>query len=162
MAALERLPRDLRQRIAWLVIGPNGRSDYVEEVREMVDKSDCEVHLLGSLSNEQIRDVYGASDFFCLTGVPDTSGRVEGFGLVYLEAGAGGLPSIATAIGGVPDAVLADETGFLVEPNVEAVAEAIIEMVDDSDTRSILAAGASSHARVLSWERCAAETYGLS
>ncbi len=55
LAALERLPRDLRQRIAWLVIGPNGESDYVEEVREMVDKSDCEVHLLGSLSNEQIR-----------------------------------------------------------------------------------------------------------
>lgn len=161
LAALERLPRDLRQRITWLVVGPNGESDYVEEVREMVDKSDCEVHLLGSLTNEQIRDIYGASDFFCLTGVPDTSGRVEGFGLVYLEAGAGGLPSIATAIGGVPDAVLGDETGLLVEPNVEAVAEAIIEMVDDNDTRSILAAGASSHARALSWERCAAETYGL-
>lgn len=162
LAALERLPRELRQRIAWLVIGPNGESDYVAEVREMVDKSDCEIHLLGSLTNEQIRDIYGASDFFCLTGVPDSTGRVEGFGLVYLEAGAGGLPSIATAIGGVPDAVLADETGLLVKPDVEAVAEAIMEMVDDSDTRSILAAGASSHARALSWERCAAETYGLS
>ncbi|MEH2512878.1 phosphatidylinositol alpha-1,6-mannosyltransferase [Nitrobacteraceae bacterium AZCC 1564] len=162
LAALERLPRELRQRITWLVIGPNGESDYVAEVREMVENSDCEIHLLGSLTNEQIRDIYGASDFFCLTGVPDPSGRVEGFGLVYLEAGAGGLPSVATAIGGVPDAVFADETGLLVEPDVEAVAQAIIEMVDDSDTRSILAAGASSHARALSWERCAAETYGLS
>ncbi|WP_424629915.1 glycosyltransferase family 4 protein [Bradyrhizobium sp. SYSU BS000235] len=162
LAALERLPRELRQRITWLVIGPKGESDYVAEMREMVEKSDCEIHLLGSLTNEQIRDIYGASDFFCLTGVPDPSGRVEGFGLVYLEAGAGGLPSVATAIGGVPDAVLADETGLLVEPNVEAVAQAIVEMVDDSDTRSILAAGASSHARALSWERCAAETYGLS
>jgi glycosyltransferase involved in cell wall biosynthesis len=162
LAALERLPRDLRQRITWLVIGPNGESDYVAEVREMVEKSDCEIHLLGSLSNEQIRDIYGASDFFCLTGVPDASGRVEGFGLVYLEAGAGGLPSVATAIGGVPDAVIADETGLLVEPDVESVAQAIMEMVDDNDTRSILAAGASSHAHALSWERCAAETYGLS
>lgn len=161
LTALERLPRELRQRISWLIVGPNGESDYVAEVREMVEKSDCEVHLLGSLANEQIRDIYGASDFFCLTGVPDVSGRVEGFGLVYLEAAAGGLPSVATAIGGVPDAVLSDETGLLTEPDVESVARAIAEMIEDNDTRSILAAGASAHARALSWERCAAETYGL-
>lgn len=161
LAALARLPDALRRRIAWLVVGPNGEPDYVEEFRDMVDTTDCEVHLLGSLPNEQIRDIYGASDFFCLTGIPDLSGRVEGFGLVYLEAGAGGLPSVATAIGGVPDAVLADETGLLVEPDVEAIAHAITEMAEDSNTRSILAAGAAAHARALSWERCASETYGL-
>lgn len=160
-AALALLPEQLRKRITWLVIGPNGEPDYVEELHDMVDTSDCDVHLLGSLSNEAIRDIYGASDFFCLTGVPDSSGRVEGFGLVYLEAGAGGLPSVATAIGGVPDAVIDDETGLLVEPASEAIAHAITEIVEDSDTRSILAAGASAHARALSWERCAAETYGL-
>ena len=88
-------------------------------------------------------------------------GRVEGFGLVYLEAAAGGLPSLATAIGGVPDAVLADQTGLLVAPSVEAIADAIKELAEDSDTRSVLAAGASTHARALSWERCAAKTYGL-
>lgn len=161
LAALSSLPDELRKRVTWLVIGPNGEADYVEEFRSMVEATDCEVHLLGALSNEQIRDIYGASDFFSLTGIPDSSGRVEGFGLVYLEAGAGGLPSIATAIGGVPDAVLGDETGLLVEPRVEAIAQAIEEICEDSNTRSILAAGAASHARALSWERCAAETYGL-
>ena len=161
LAALSRLPDELRRRIAWLVIGPNGEADYVEEFRDMIETADCEVHLLGSLPNEKIRDIYGASDFCCLTGIPDSLGRVEGFGLVYLEAGAGGLPSVATAIGGVPDAVLADETGVLIEPDVEAVAQAITELAEDSNTRSILAAGAATHARALSWERCAAETYGL-
>ncbi|MBB5053872.1 glycosyltransferase involved in cell wall biosynthesis [Afipia massiliensis] len=161
LAALASLPNELRRRIAWLVIGPNGEPDFVEEFRDMVDTTDCEVHLLGSLSNEHIRDIYGASDFFCLTGIPESSGRVEGFGLVYLEAGAGGLPSVATAVGGVPDAVLADETGLLVEPDVEAIAQAITEIAEDSNTRSILAAGAAAHARSLSWERCAAETYHL-
>ncbi len=161
LAALSSLPDELRKKIVWLVIGPNGEADYVEELRDMVETSDCEIHLLGSLPNENIRDIYGASDFFCLTGVPDQSGRVEGFGLVYLEAAAGGLPSVATAIGGVPDAVVADETGLLVDPAPEAIACAIAEIVEDSDTRSILAAGASAHARTLSWERCASETYGL-
>jgi phosphatidyl-myo-inositol dimannoside synthase len=112
------------------------------------------------LSNEHIRDIYAAADFFCLTGVPDTSGRVEGFGLVYLEAAAGGLPCVATGIGGVPDAVVADDTGLLVPPSVEPVAEGITQLASDSDRRSILAAGALAHARSLSWQRCAAETYG--
>lgn len=161
LAALSGLPDELRKKLVWLVIGPNGEADYVEELRDMIDTLDCNVHLLGSLPNEAIRDIYGASDFFCLTGVPDPSGKVEGFGLVYLEAAAAGLPSVATAIGGVPDAVVADETGFLVDPAPESIARAIAEIAEDSDTRSILAAGASAHARTLSWERCAAETYGL-
>ena len=94
--------------------------------------------------------------------LPDPSGRVEGFGLVYLEAAAGGLPSVATAIGGVPDAVLAGETGILVPPDVESISKAIADLAGDHDLRANLAGGASVHARNLSWERCAAATYGLS
>jgi phosphatidylinositol alpha-1,6-mannosyltransferase len=162
LAALGTLSEELRKRITWLVIGPDGESDYVQQLRQLAAASDCDVRLLGALPDEQIRDIYGAADFFCLTGVPEHSGRVEGFGLVYLEAAAGGLPSVATAIGGVPDAVIADETGLLVPPSVDSIARAITTLAEDIDARSVLAAGASAHARALSWERCAAETYGLS
>lgn len=162
LAALSRLPDDLRKRITWLVIGPDGEADYVDTLRRQIEATDCDVRLLGAQSNEQIRDIYGAADFFCLTGLPDSSGRVEGFGLVYLEAAAAGLPSIGTAVGGVPDAVLADESGILVPPDVESISQAIADLAADSDQRAMLAAGASAHARSLSWERCAAATYGLS
>jgi phosphatidyl-myo-inositol dimannoside synthase len=162
LAALAALSEELRGRITWLVIGPDGEPDYVQELRRLAATTECDVRFLGSLSDEQVRDIYGAADFFCLSGVSDGSGRVEGFGLVYLEAAAAGLPSVATAIGGVPDAVLADETGLLVPPSAGAVARAIAELAEDTDARSLLAAGASAHAGALSWERCAAETYGLS
>jgi glycosyltransferase involved in cell wall biosynthesis len=162
LAALSTLPRELRRQITWLVIGPDGENDYVQQLKHLVAAVDCDIRFLGAMPDQQIRDIYGAADFFCLTGVPDASGRVEGFGLVYLEAAAGGLPSVATAIGGVPDAVLADETGILVPPAIEDIACAITKLAEDTDTRSILAAGASAHARALSWERCAAETYRLS
>jgi glycosyltransferase involved in cell wall biosynthesis len=161
LAALSTLPRELRRQITWLVIGPDGENDYVQQLKHLVAAVDCDIRFLGAMPDQQIRDIYGAADFFCLTGVPDASGRVEGFGLVYLEAAAGGLPSVATAIGGVPDAVLADETGILVPPAIEDIACAITKLAEDTDTRSILAAGASAHARALSWERCAAETYRL-
>jgi phosphatidylinositol alpha-1,6-mannosyltransferase len=162
LAALAALSEELRGRITWLVIGPDGEPDYVQELRRLAATTECDVRFLGSLPDEQVRDIYGAADFFCLSGVPDGSDRVEGFGLVYLEAAAAGLPSVATAVGGVPDAVLADETGLLVPPSAGAVARAIAELAEDTDARSLLAAGASAHAGALSWERCAAETYGLS
>lgn len=161
LAALRLLPDALRRRITWLVIGPEGETDYVDEIRQSIDTSDCDVRLLGALSNEEIRNIYRAGDFFCLTGMPKSSGRVEGFGLVYLEAGASGLPSVASDIGGVPDAVLADQSGLLVAPHVDMIANAIQQLAEDNRLRARLAAGATAHARDLSWERCAAETYRL-
>ena len=162
LSALSALPDDLRQRITWLVIGPDGEADHVAALRRQVNAVDVDVRLLGALPNEDIRDIYGAADMFCLTGLPESSGRVEGFGLVYLEAAASGLPSVATAVGGVPDAVLADETGILVPPDVESISNAVANLARDEELRAILGAGASVHARNLSWERCAAATYGLS
>lgn len=161
LAALSALPKGLRRQLTWLIIGPDGEDDYVKSLKALIASADCDVRVIGAIQDEDIRDIYGAADFFCLTGVPDSSGRVEGFGLVYLEAAACGLPSVATAIGGVPEAVLGDETGILVPPSVEDIARAIAELAEDTDTRSVLAAGASAHARALSWERCAAKTYGL-
>jgi glycosyltransferase involved in cell wall biosynthesis len=143
------------------MIGPDGEADYVGEIKQAAGQSACDIRFLGPQPNEAIRDLYAAADFFCLTGLPDTTGRVEGFGLVYLEAGAAGLPSVATEVGGVPDAVLADETGILVPPSVVDISEAIVDLATDRGLRAILAAGASAHARALSWERCAATTYGL-
>ena len=131
LAALSQLSENLRQRITWLVIGPDGEADYVDDLRQAAGQAACDIRFLGPQPNEAIRDLYAASDFFCLTGLLDTTGRVEGFGLVYLEAGAAGLPSIATEVGGVPDAVLADETGILVPPSVESISQAIAELAAD-------------------------------
>jgi phosphatidyl-myo-inositol dimannoside synthase len=160
-AALASLPEALRTRLTWLIVGPDGESDYVEELQRDLTSAGCDIRRLGVLTDAEIRDLYGAADFFCLTGVPDPSGRVEGFGLVYLEAAAAGLPSVATRVGGVADAVLADRTGLLVEPTVAAVAQAIRTMIEMNEQRAKLAAAALERARELSWKRCAASTYSL-
>ena len=161
LSALRALPQELRRRIVWLVIGPDGEADYVGELRRLAGTADCAIRFLGALSDEQIRNIYGAADFFCLSGLPESSGRVEGFGLVYLEAGAVGLPSVATDVGGVSDAVVGGETGLLVPPSPDEIARAIATLASDEATRCALAIGAVAHAGRLSWKRCAAETYGL-
>jgi phosphatidylinositol alpha-1,6-mannosyltransferase len=161
LSAVAALSPELRDRLTWLVIGPDGETDYVLELRGAAANLDSDIRFLGRLSDREIRDLYGASDFFCLTGLPESSGRVEGFGLVYLEAGAAGLPSVATDIGGVGDAVTGGRTGLLVSPSRDKITEALARLASDDRARSALADGAAENSRQLSWRRCAAETYGL-
>ncbi len=161
LAALRLLPEPLRRRIVWLIIGPDGEQDYGTELRAAAVAADTDIRFLGRLPDENIRDIYGAADLFCLTGVPDPSGRVEGFGLVYLEAGACDLPSVAGNVGGVAEAVVAGRSGLLTEPAPQPIADAIARLAADEHLRTMLGRGALTHARRLSWDRCAAETYGL-
>ena len=162
LAALSKLPPAVRKRLTWLVIGPDGEADHVDTLKVAIAASGCDVRLMGALPAQQIRDIYGASDFFCLNAMWDPSGRVEGFGLVYLEAAAAGLPSVATAVGGVADAVIDNETGLLVKPSADAIADAIAEMVMDGIKRTSLGKRAWTRARAMTWDRCAAGTYYLS
>lgn len=58
----------------------------------------------------------------------------EGFGIAYLEAALAGRPSLAGASGGVPDAVVHEETGLLVDPlSVPAVTAAAMLLLDDPE-----------------------------
>jgi phosphatidylinositol alpha-1,6-mannosyltransferase len=61
-----------------------------------------------------------------------TGAQVEGFGTAYLEAGACGVPVIGGRGGGVGEAVLDGETGFLVPPeDPAAVAAALVRLLED-------------------------------
>jgi len=66
--------------------------------------------------------------------LPD--GDVEGFGIVFLEAGLHRVPSIAGSSGGAPEAVVDGETGFVVDPNSRrAIASAMMQLLCDRDLR---------------------------
>lgn len=72
----------------------------------------------------------------------------EAYGLTYLEAQAAGLPVVAQDDGGVPEVVIADETGLLTPPgDITAYAAAIRILLNDETRRAALAKAASRFAR---------------
>ncbi len=76
----------------------------------------------------------------------------EGFGIVYLEAGARGIPVIAANVGGATDAVVHGETGLLVDPTDHlAVADAIVRILTDPVLAHRLRAGARPWAERFAW-----------
>ena len=84
--------------------------------------------------------------------------EAEGFGIVFVEAGACGVPSVAGRSGGSHDAVVDGETGLVVEPrDVGAVRDAIRTLLSDTALRARLGAAARARAAgVLSYDVLAA------
>ena len=67
-----------------------------------------------------------------LPGIRTATGRVEGLGMVLLEAAATGLPVIGSRVGGIPECILDGQTGFLVpERDEQALVQRMTELLDD-------------------------------
>ncbi|WP_176550399.1 glycosyltransferase family 4 protein [Bacillus sp. AFS037270] len=89
----------------------------------------------GSLPNEEVDALYKAADLFIMPSreIKD-KGDVEGYGIVFLEANYHKLPVIAGNSGGISDAVLDGETGFLVDPiNYYEITDKIKKLLLDQE-----------------------------
>jgi len=75
----------------------------------------------------------------------------EPFGMAYVEAGAAGIPSIATTVGGAVD-IVTEETGALVPPGDEEALVAAMLALADPDTARRRGAAAEHRARTFTWE----------
>jgi phosphatidylinositol alpha-1,6-mannosyltransferase len=98
------------------------------------------VHFAGFVSDEDLASYYAASDIFAMLTFFDTQrSSIEGFGIVYAEAGYFGKPVIASRIGGVGDAVHHEENGLLVNPDSpEEISQALTRLCQDNELRQKL------------------------
>ncbi len=102
----------------------------------------CSYHDLPP-NHPKLKALYFESHIFCLPSLADC------LALAVLEAGAAGLPAVATRVGALGEAVLDGETGFLVPPrDVRVLVEALSRLVEDPDLRLRQGARAVAHVRL--------------
>jgi glycosyltransferase involved in cell wall biosynthesis len=105
---------------------------------------DERVELLGARPQDEVIDLYRTATVFALPCVVLENGDRDGIPNVLVEAMRLGLPVVSTAVSGIPELVVDEETGLLVPPrDVEALASALARLLDDPDLRARLAAGAA-------------------
>jgi phosphatidylinositol alpha-1,6-mannosyltransferase len=114
-----------------------GQGPYLSHLQKLVVRYNLMDHVsfIGRIQYAQLPQYICAGDIFAMPSRSRFFGlEVEGLGIVYLEASACGLPVIAGASGGAPDAVLDGVTGFVVDgENDQQIANAAIKLLNDID-----------------------------
>lgn len=160
LQGIAQLSAPLKQKLSYAIVGSGTDTDYRQQLEELARRSGCTVRFLGNLSDDDIRSLYSRATLFCMTGEPDPQ-KIEGFGLVYLEAAAQALPSLASDLGAVPEVVAHGQSGWLVPPaQPESIAAALTSLLGDKNLIRSLGQTAKAKAMQYTWERCARLTYG--
>lgn len=116
-----------------------------------------EVVFTGAVPNDDVLAWYRTATLYIMPNRTTETGDTEGFGLVFLEAGACGLPVIGGRAGGVPDAIVDGETGFLVDGRSAGdIASRCVQLLCDNDLRSRMGRAGLLHAQGHTWQHQAA------
>ena len=114
------------------IVGNGPEREMLDRLHRELSLGDAAV-LLGDVARAALAEEYANADCFCLPSVQ------EGFGIVFLEAMAAGLPVVACHAAAIPEVVLDGRTGVLVPPrNPTALAAALVDLLADPERRRAL------------------------
>lgn len=142
--------------IKYYIVGRKPAKVYLDLVKKYgLEKN---IDFFQFTSDEDLIRLYHEADIFLLTSVNINDNDFEGFGLVFLEAGACGKPLIGTFDCGIEDAVVDGVTGILVPQNdVKKTAEAVLKLLDNPELARKLGENSRKRARQMSWDNVASK-----
>ena len=153
---LEALPAiaEAVPNVKYLVVGEGPDLPRLERLAGALGLQD-RVRFLGRKTVAEIVSLYNLADLFVLL-TREEPPDVEGFGLVFLEAAACGLPSVGGRSGGIPEAVEEGRTGWLVDPrDPRAIAATIIDLLRSPERLGRASEHCLRSAPARTWERVA-------
>lgn len=121
--------------LVWLIVGDgNQRTEMMKEIQQLYLQNI--VRYVGQVPHADLPAFYAVADLFVLLTHPE-GGTEEGLGLVFLEAGAAGLPIVAGKSGGVDEGVHHGETGYVFDVLTEQleIMQAILALLADAKKR---------------------------
>jgi phosphatidylinositol alpha-1,6-mannosyltransferase len=121
-----------------LVVAIAGDGREMGRLRRAAARSPVDIRILGRISTPERADLLGCADVFAMACRPRWAGlEQEGFGIVFIEAAAAGVPQIAGDSGGASEAVAVGVTGLVVDDPADpgAVAHALRKLLADPKLR---------------------------
>ncbi|WP_245537338.1 glycosyltransferase family 4 protein [Thiocystis violascens] len=166
----EKGPEDLIRAVALLraelpnvtalIIGAGPEAPELERLAATLGLGE---HILfpGWVERAEIGAWMSAADYFVAPSRRAPNGWVEAQGLTIIEAMIAGTPVIATRLGGIPDAVIHERTGLLIDERApEQIAEAIRRLVAEPTQARSLANEAQRHAATNFSRAASARAFG--
>jgi phosphatidyl-myo-inositol dimannoside synthase len=148
--------------VEWVVVGDGPLRRHLEQLVRSNGVASS-VRFVGSVSDaERDRWLRSADVFAMPSRLPARGLAGEGFGIVYLEANARGVPVVAGGVAGALDAVVDGETGLLVDADDHfAVADAVATLLLDRDRARAIGRAGVEHSRGFAWPEIAARVESL-
>ena len=149
MAAFARLTGEIPHNL--VLIGSTGWN--ADEIFATMDKLELQDRLIrpGFVPHMKLRAFYSAADAFVFPTF------YEGFGLPLLEAITCGCPVATSPTSSVPE-VVGEHAVFADPEDIEAIAQAVRDVLEDTTRRDTLIAGGKEYAKRFSWHSCAETT----
>jgi phosphatidyl-myo-inositol dimannoside synthase len=140
--------------VRYLVVGEGPDLPRLQRLAGRLGLED-RVSFLGRRTVGEIVSLYNLADLFVLL-TREEPPDVEGFGLVFLEAAACGLPSLGGRSGGIPEAIEDGETGWLVDPyDARAISARVIDLLGSPERLRRASERCLRTAPERTWERAA-------
>ena len=141
-----------RPQARYIIAGAGEEEPRLRQLTKALNLQNA-VCFAGKTSGGLNAALYESADVFLLTGRQDKN-DVEGYGLVFDEAGYWGLPAVAAATGGAAEAVAAGTTGLHCQSNSpQSAADALLAFFANDALRARLRAGAQQRARQNLWQK---------
>jgi phosphatidylinositol alpha-1,6-mannosyltransferase len=156
LKVIHSLPQSYKNKVEWQIAGTG---PYLKTLKKDVERLGLQefVKFKGFLPDETLSDFYANLDVFILaTRESRASTKIEGFGLVFLEAQACGIPVIGTNTGGIPSAIAHKNGGWLIaQDNEQELTELLKNLID----KPIILREQGLKARLRAEEECTWELY---
>lgn len=141
----------------YVIVGKRYTEVYERRLQNLIAELGLQdrVHILQNVAvdtREELVEIYKNAELFCLFS-QNVNHDIEGFGLVFLEAAAAGLPVVGSKNCGIDDAVRDGENGILVPTrNPDDFADAIITILGDEGLKKRMSAESLALASQSAWQ----------
>lgn len=140
--------------LKYVIRAPSSNEGYARKIRELAHHLGIadSIIWLPRLEEQELMDVYKHAAVFFLPSISSHPVYFEGFGSVYLEAQACGIPVVTSRGGGQEDAMRDGETGFLIpEGDINAAANALARLLGDPQEYALFSRRARDFAHSMDW-----------